>query len=116
MSIIETEYVDVARRFANALMECKFDEACAFLSAECQTKYSADALSHHYNEMLDYVAQPVTEIEVIETLDAWPAKQLGDIGWAYVSMSGNGFAEAVAVVVQSENSVLKVRSIEWGRP
>jgi len=116
MSIMETEYVDVARRFADALMEGKFDKAHSLLSAECQTKYSIDALRHHYNEMSGYTDEPITEIEVIDTLDAWPAKQPGDIGWAYVSLIGNGFAEAVAVVVQSENSVLKVRSIEWGRP
>nr|AAL24543.1 orf117EGC148 [uncultured bacterium] len=116
MSIIETEYVDVARRFANALMEGKFDVAHSLLSAEGQTQWSVDTLRHHYKEMLDYVEQPVTEIEVMDTLDAWAAKQPGDIGWAYVSMSGNGFVEAVAVVVQSENSALKVRSIEWGRP
>jgi hypothetical protein len=116
ISIIETEYVDVARRFANALKDGKFDVAHSFLSVEGQAKYSSDALRHHYEEMLDYVGQPVTEIEVINTLDTWPAKQPSDIGWAYVSMSGSGFVEAVAVVVQSEKSVLKVRSIEWGRP
>lgn len=116
MSMIEAEYADVACRFANALMEGKFDEAHSFPSAECQATYSANGLRHEYKRMLQYVDQPVTEIEVMNTLNAWPVKQFGDIGWAYVSMSGDGFAQAVVVVVQTVGSNLKVRSIEWGRP
>ena len=39
-----------------------------------------------------------------------------DIGWAYVTIAGKDWAEAVTVVIASENGSPVVRSLEWGRP
>jgi len=52
----------------------------------------------------------------VEFMDDWPARQSQDIGWAYVSITGAGFIEAVTVVVAEENGAAKIREIEWGRP
>ena len=46
----------------------------------------------------------------------WPHKQPGDIGWAYVSISGEHFNEAVTCVVAAVNGHNLIRELEWGRP
>lgn len=49
-------------------------------------------------------------------MDNWPAKQPGDVGWAYVSIFGENFVEAVAVTVAKYEGSLLIREVEWGRP
>jgi hypothetical protein len=33
-----------------------------------------------------------------------------------VAISGDGFAEAIAIIVAVEDDMLRIRTIEWGRP
>jgi hypothetical protein len=58
----------------------------------------------------------VTSIEVIETLEAWPARLPGDVGWVYVAINGDGESEAVSGVVTQVEGVPLIRDLEWGRP
>jgi hypothetical protein len=51
-----------------------------------------------------------------KVLDYWPARQLGDVGWAYVAISGDGFSEAVTVTVADMGGRMMIRELEWGRP
>jgi len=46
----------------------------------------------------------------------WPGKQPADIGWAYVSIGGEVYSEAITVVVTSESGEAKIREVEFGRP
>ena len=46
----------------------------------------------------------------------WPDKRPGDVGWAYVSIVGDDFVEAVAVIIVEVGGELLIREIEWGRP
>jgi hypothetical protein len=50
------------------------------------------------------------------SFEEWPAKQPGDVGWAYVSVQGDELVEAVTVTVAQEAGRLLIRHIEWGRP
>ena len=50
------------------------------------------------------------------TMEDWPGKQTGDVGWAYVPICGENFVEAVTVIVTNEEGLLRIRSVEWGRP
>jgi hypothetical protein len=59
---------------------------------------------------------PIGPIQVGQTMTSWPAKQPGDIGWAYVSIGGNTYSEAITVVVTSENGQQNIREVEFGRP
>lgn len=78
---------------------------------------SATDLREQYEQMIrHYWGNPATEVEVIDVMAFWPSKQPGDIGWAYVAISGEGFSEAVTVVVSRVNGSLLIRDIEWGRP
>ena len=61
-------------------------------------------------------SRPIAVGGHVEFMDDWPARQSQDIGWAYVSITGAGFIEAVTVVVAEENGTAKIREIEWGRP
>jgi hypothetical protein len=53
---------------------------------------------------------------VPEGLETWPGKQPGDLGWAYVSIEGDDFNEAVFVLVCDVEGVPKIKEIRWGRP
>lgn len=55
-------------------------------------------------------------LEVGQTMEHWPGKQPGDIGWAYVSIGGDVYSEAIIVVVTSAHGAAKIREIEFGRP
>jgi hypothetical protein len=50
------------------------------------------------------------------TLERWPQKQPGDLRWAYVSIEGDDFNEAVYVLVSDMAGELLIREISWGRP
>jgi hypothetical protein len=58
----------------------------------------------------------VGRVEIGETMDDWPGREASDIGWAYVSVGGDVYSEAVTVVVTDEAGSLKVRTAEFGRP
>jgi hypothetical protein len=49
-------------------------------------------------------------------MTSWPDKQPADLGWAYVSIGGDVYSEAVTVVVTSEEGTPRVRAVEFGRP
>lgn len=46
----------------------------------------------------------------------WPGKLPGDLGYAYVSIEGEDFVEAVIVTVADVAGKHVIRHIEWGRP
>ena len=58
----------------------------------------------------------VGPIEVGENMDYWPGRKPSDAGWAYVSVGGDAYSEAVTVVVTLEGDALRVRTVEFGRP
>jgi hypothetical protein len=43
-------------------------------------------------------------------------KEPSDVGWAYVSVGGDVYSEAVTVVVTLEEGELRGRTVEFGRP
>jgi hypothetical protein len=109
-------HIQLAHRFATALSRGSFDSAQALLSADLQKECPAAKLKKEYQEMIAYGGGPVTSVDVVTTMDRWPDKRPDDAGWVYVSLSGEGFGEAVAVVVARERDRLVIRSLEWGRP
>ena len=58
----------------------------------------------------------VGPIELGETMEDWPGRESSDAGWAYVSVGGDIYSEAVTVVVTVEDGELKIRTAEFGRP
>lgn len=102
--------------FAKALVEGRYQDAHAMLAPALAAGITAASLEADYTGMIEYGDSPPLDFHVVTTLEAWRDKQPGDIGWAYVAIWGDGFSEAVAVVVTDDEGRPAIRAIEWGRP
>ena len=112
-------YEKLAVDFATALVEERWDDARKLLTPALQKKYAASALKSQLHEMFSgYAEGPVKRIHFDPefSMEDWPAKKKGDIGWAYVSVEGDDFVEAVTLTICKSASELTIREIEWGRP
>ena len=116
MEPIKTEHGKVAFEFANSIVNGNFSAAYELLTEQLKAEWDPNSLKEEYDEMIDYGQGPVTYIEVMNEMTDWPAKKENDVGWAYVAMNGDGYGEAIAVVVCSDNNQLRIREIDWGRP
>jgi len=109
-------YKQFALEFANALVKGSYDSAASMLNEHLSKQWKNESLKKYYNEMIEYGDGAATHVEVMETMDDWPDRKIDDIGWAYVAISGDGFNEAVTVVVSKKDGLYKISDIEWGRP
>src|SRR5687767_1232646 len=108
----------MALAFAQALVDRDFEAARMLLSGSLREEWSARRLEEKLTEMVAYGEGPPDQAEVINIDDmrGWPTRQDSDIGWAYVAICGDGFNEAVSVIVSNEEYQAVIRNIEWGRP
>ena len=112
----ESEFITVARQFAEALVNGNFTTAHGLLSPSLGRELSLESLQQTYAAMVDYGSgQPMVDGH-IHTMTDWPSQRPGDVGWVYVSISAEDFGEAVTVIVSNEAGGLKISDIEWGRP
>jgi hypothetical protein len=108
--------LDTGSRFAKALVAHQYSDAHSMLTSELQRSWSPEKLKSRYEEMVSPAGEPATVDGHTEFMKDWPDKKPGDIGWAYVSISGAHYAEAVTVIVAKVGDNPKIREIEWGRP
>ena len=108
---LDTVHGRIAADFADALSKEDFEKANSYV-----LESNAESLKKNYLEMIEYGDGPVTDIELMGVMEDWPAKQVQDLGWAYVSMCGAEFSEAVTVIVSDTVAGQKITNIEWGRP
>lgn len=111
MNPSETEHGKLALEFANALVSGDYSFARSLIHLSEEVDLEAE-----FMEMIEYGDGPVTNVEVMNEMVSWPASQDDGIGWAYVALVGEGFSEALAVVVSKLNGSVKITDIEWGRP
>ena len=109
-------FAKLAENFARALVALDFSSAHALLSPGFQSVVGPDQLRSNYEEMVDYGGGPATEALLITTMEDWPDRQSNDLGWAYVAIVGEGFSEAVTVIVEEQEHGPCIRHLEWGRP
>ncbi len=112
-------YEQMAVRFAEALVDEDFEAAHALLAPALAAELSVDDLCEQLHALLDLYDDAEAERAHFDprfSYEDWPAKEPGDVGSAYVAIEGEGFAEAVDVVVASLGGELRIRTIEWGRP
>lgn len=112
-------YEETAVNFVQALADARWEDARAMLDAELQNHLPAQKLVSTFEGMYKgYAEGPVTSVHFDPefSMENWPAKKPQDVGWVYVSVQGNGFVEAVTVVVANSSGYLAIRDIEWGRP
>jgi len=109
----------LAVNFASAMVKGDFDGAFEMLSPELKASTTGDELRNQFTGMYrGYTQGAPSKVSFDEEFSGvdWPAKQPGDIGWAYVGIEGEGFVEAVTVTVAQAGEHLCIRNVEWGRP
>jgi hypothetical protein len=111
-------YAEVAVAFALALLNGDFARAQALLVPELRTQFAPEALRERFYRMFRYSdGEPQSvRFDRQAQMDDWPDKREGDVGWAYVEIEGDGFLEAVTVIVATINDEPLIREIQWGRP
>lgn len=118
------ETADIALTFARALVAKEYERANAMLSDDLKTSSTPDVLRTTLEKMIQYAGDDSewpTAVCVVTALDAsdmggWVRKSSDDFGWTYVAINGDGYCEAVAVIVAVQSGRLVIRDIEWGRP
>lgn len=112
----ETPMGRVALRFASALVAGDHGSAHALLAPVLADSCSEADLARAFEAIVGSWGLPVTGVEVREVMAFWPGKRDGDVGWAYAAISGEGYSEAITVVVTEVGGELLIRQLEWGRP
>src|SRR6185295_403186 len=110
------DYKQVSLDFANALAARDYDVAYALTSKDYRDSTSVQALQAAFETIVPVDWTTVGPIEVGQTMDDWPGREPSDVGWAYVSVGGDVYSEAITVVVTLEDGELRVRTVEFGRP
>lgn len=112
----KTEPEKFAESFADAVTQGRYGDARGMLAGELKKKWSEKRLKSTFLRMIGDTEGAVQSIDMVETLEEWPGKRTGDVGWLYVSLTGEDFSEAITVVVARDAGVLQIRELEWGRP
>lgn len=110
------DYGQVALEFARSLAAREYPKAYAMMSQGYRQTGTVDELRSGFEAIVPPNWGPIGPIEVGQTMTSWPGKQPADVGWAYVSIGGDLYSEAVIVVVTSENGEARIREVEFGRP
>jgi hypothetical protein len=111
-----TDFRQVALLFAKALSAREYPIAYAMTSEQFRRNHTAEDLKAQFEAIVPPDWGAIGPIEVGQTMTHWPTKQQSDLGWAYVSIGGNVYSEAVIVVVTSTNGNPQIREVEFGRP
>jgi hypothetical protein len=109
-------YAQIALEFARTLAARDYPKAYAMMSRGYRQNRTVDQLRIGFEAIVPKDWGTIGPIEVSQTMTSWPAKQPTDVGWAYVSIGGQMYSEAVIVVVTSEHGEAKIREVEFGRP
>ncbi len=105
-----------ALEFARSLVARDYEEAYAMMSHQCRNQTTVERLRADFEAIVPPDWGPMAPVEVGETMTNWPGKHPSDLGWAYVSIGGDVYSEAVTIIVTSEQREAKIRDVEFGRP
>lgn len=110
------DYKRVALAFTKALAARGYDAAYALTSRNYRESTSVKTMQAAFESIVPIDWGTVGPIEVGQSMEVWPGRESSDVGWAYVSIGGDVYSEAVTVVVTLEQGELRVRTVEFGRP
>ena len=110
--------VEVAEQFGTLIAKTDYTSAHKLLTKKEQVTYSPNDFKKAVEEMTAYAPGPIEEVVVMKDhiLDDWPDKEASDVASMYVSLSGDGFCEAVSIILANECDDIRIRELEWGRP
>jgi hypothetical protein len=106
----------IALEFTGSLAAREYAKAHAMTCREYRKRTTVEQLRAAFETIVPTDWGPMGSIQVGQTMATWPGKLPSDLGWAYVSIGGNVYSEAVTVVVTSEQGEAKIREVEFGRP
>jgi hypothetical protein len=106
----------LALDFTKTLAEREYAKAYAMTSQQYRKQNTVERLRTDFESIVPADWGTMGPIEVAHTMTSWPEQQPSDLGWAYISIGGDVYSEAVTVVVTSEDGEAKVRMVEFGRP
>lgn len=109
---------ELAKQFGDLIAKPDYAAAHALLTQEAQAMHTPDDFKEIVEGMVVYAPGSIREVAVMEDfiLEDWPDKRDGDVAIAYVSLTGDGFCEAVTVTLVQHESDFRIRHLEWGRP
>ena len=110
------DFRPIALSFAKALCSRDYAGAYALTSSQYRAHVTEDEMSDAFERIVPLDWGETEPVQVGETMTDWPDKREGDVGWAYVNISGDAYSEAVVVVVARDESGLAIRDVQWGRP
>ena len=110
------DYKNVALGFTNALATRNYGAAYALTSSEYRDGTSVEDMQAAFEAIVPTDWKTIGPVELGGTIEDWPGRKPADVGWAYVSVGGDAYSEAVTVVVTLEAGALRVRTVEFGRP
>jgi hypothetical protein len=110
-----SDHKSFAQTFAERLAARDYAAAHPMLTTELQDRLSLAQLRMQFERMCR-PGWKFDGIEVLQTMDDWPDRRSGDLGWVYVSIGGEVYSEAVTVVVAQEQREPRIRELEFGRP
>jgi len=110
------DYKQVGLAFTKALAARDYDAAYALTSRAYRHSTSLKALGAAFETIVPVDWKAVGPVEVGEAMEDWPGREPSDVGWAYMSVGGDVYSEAITVVVTREEGELRVRAVEFGRP
>jgi len=110
------DYGQIALEFGRSLAAREYPKAYAMTSHDYRQNRTVDELRIGFEAIVPRDWGAIGPIEVGQTMTSWPGKQPSDVGWAYVSIGGDVYSEAIVVIVTSENGVGRIREVEFGRP
>jgi len=113
-----TAAVKIAEQFGNLIAKGNYWSAHALLTLEAQKIHSPHHFRWAIEEMVGHRPGVIQRVEVSDDfiLEVWPAKQDGDIVSVYVGLIGDGFVEAITVILVGEPGAIRIRKLEWGQP
>ena len=111
-----SDYEAIALEFAELLAERQYAKAYAMTARDYRKGTSVEQLQAAFETIVPTDWGPMGPIEVGHTMTVWPGKQPADRGWAFVSIGGDVYSEAITVIVTSEQGEAKIREVEFGRP
>jgi hypothetical protein len=111
-----SDYQQIALEFTKLLAAREYPKAYAMTSQEYRKRTTAEQMRTAFENIVPTDWGQIGPIEVGQTMTSWPGKRPEDTGWAYVSIGGDVYSEAITVVVTSESGESKIREVEFGRP
>lgn len=107
---------DLALQFGKDLAHRNYNAAYRLASRELRSEMSAEEMQEGFERVVPPDWGETDPVELSKVMHDWTGRRLGDVIWAYVTIYGDVYSEAITFVVTYEDEQLRIRSLEFGRP